>query len=214
MSTVQYAAFLAVTLALASSYAAANFTFPFFGDEACKTNVCGKGSCVASSNNTFGFECECEKGWKQARSDNDQFFNFLPCVIPNCTLNFNCARAPAPAPNPNGSNFSVFDPCHWTDCGGGSCNTTSAFTHSCVCEEGYYNLFNSTSFPCYKECAIEGDCANLGISMMNSSNPSPPRSSGVVDDSKSHASILIHGVEFSLLITLFATLAPVVWKYS
>lgn len=160
------------------------------------------------------------------------------------TLNFSCAKAPAPAPNPNGSNFSVFDrnipffansyhpidlllicscfvlvACYWTDCGGGSCNNTSVFTHSCVCEEGYYNLFNSTSFPCYKECkheqklqflafkavesilmceylvllgAIGGDCGNLGISVMNASNLSPPRSSGVVDDSKSHGEMRLH----------------------
>ncbi|KAH6821613.1 hypothetical protein C2S53_016723 [Perilla frutescens var. hirtella] len=213
MATVHYAAFLAVTLAfLRSSFAAANFTFPFFGDEACKSNVCGKGSCVASNTSSFGFECECERGWKQARAEGDQFFKFLPCVIPNCTLNFNCAKSPDPAPNLNKSKSSVFDPCFWTDCGGGSCNKTSVFTHSCVCEEGYYNLFNSTSFPCYKECAIGGDCGNLGITALNSSNSSPPRST--VGDSRSHASSLMVGIEFSWLIVVFSTLAPVVWKYS
>lgn len=58
------------------------------GDEACKTNVCGKGSCVPTSNSTFGFECQCQQGWKQSRPDDDQFFKFLPCVVPNCQFVF------------------------------------------------------------------------------------------------------------------------------
>ncbi|XP_057771610.1 uncharacterized protein LOC130991412 isoform X1 [Salvia miltiorrhiza] len=218
MPTVHYAAFLAVTLALRCSAAAANFAVPFLspfiGDEACKTDVCGKGSCVPSSSSIFGFECQCQQGWRQTRSDDDQFFKFLPCIVPNCTVSFNCDKstAPAPAPNPKNSNYSVFDPCSWSDCGGGSCNKTSVFTHSCFCEEGYYNLFNSTSFPCYKQCAIGGDCPKLGISMMNSSNPSSPRS--VVGDSESHASRLITRAELSWLMTMVATLAPFVWNCS
>lgn len=44
--------------------------------------------------------------------------------------------------------------CNWVDCGGGSCNKTSPLTYKCDCLEGYYNLLNITSFPCYKECKL------------------------------------------------------------
>lgn len=45
---------------------------------------CGKGSCKASSNATFGFACECDAGWRQTRLESDNFSRFLPCVVPNC----------------------------------------------------------------------------------------------------------------------------------
>lgn len=45
---------------------------------------CGKGSCKAASNATFGFVCECDSGWKQTSSETDNFFKFLPCAVPNC----------------------------------------------------------------------------------------------------------------------------------
>jgi hypothetical protein len=53
-------------------------------DTVCKEVECGKGTCKQSSNNTFGFECECEPGWKQTGSDDDDNLKFLPCVVPNC----------------------------------------------------------------------------------------------------------------------------------
>ncbi|KAI3469615.1 hypothetical protein Pfo_026278 [Paulownia fortunei] len=217
MATVHCAPFLAVILILQSYSAAAtaNFTIPFLspllGNNACKENVCGKGNCVASNNSTFGFECECEAAWKQARAEDDEYLKFLPCVIPNCTLNYACANAAAPAPDTQKkANLSFFDPCFWTDCGGGSCNKTSLFTHNCECEEGYYNLFNSTAFPCYKECAIGLDCASLGLGIMNSSTLSPNPSPGLADNSKSHAAGLIPRVEFGWLITMVTTVA-LVW---
>ncbi|XP_011090679.1 uncharacterized protein LOC105171307 [Sesamum indicum] len=207
--------FLALLLLLGSycSVAAANFDLPFFSPSfgnPCRENVCGKGSCVTTNNSSFGFECECQHGWIQARSQDDDHLKFLPCVIPNCTLNHACTNAPAPAAdNHKKPNLSFFDPCFWTDCGGGSCNTTSPFTHTCLCEEGYYNLFNSTAFPCYKECAIGFDCPNLGLDMM----PSPPPSPSLPDDSKSHAASLIPRAEFGWLIIMATTSALAVWKH-
>lgn len=53
-------------------------------DNVCKEVECGKGTCKASSNSTLFFECECDPGWKQARSDDDDDLKFLPCVVPNC----------------------------------------------------------------------------------------------------------------------------------
>ncbi|GER43975.1 latent-transforming growth factor beta-binding protein 2, partial [Striga asiatica] len=152
----------------------------------CGENICGKGNCVVSSNSTFGYECECDSGWKQVLADDDENLKFLPCVIPNCTLNNDCANALPPASdNHKNANFSFLDPCFWTYCGGGSCNKTSIFTHSCECDEGYFNLFNSTSFPCYKECALGLDCASLGLNMNNSTTSRPGSRQSSAEDSNS-----------------------------
>ncbi|KAL3507853.1 hypothetical protein ACH5RR_033235, partial [Cinchona calisaya] len=145
------------------------------GDDVCKSRVCGKGTCKPSSDSTFGFLCECEAGWNQARPQHDDSLKFLPCVIPNCTLNFSCAKAPSPAPErEKQANETIFDPCYWSDCGGGTCSKTSLFTHKCDCQEGYHNILNVTAFPCFKECALGMDCARLGIGIMNKSTSSPP----------------------------------------
>jgi hypothetical protein len=38
-------------------------------------------------------------------------------------------------------------------CGDGStCEKGSAFTHLCRCRDGYTNLLNDTSYPCYRQC--------------------------------------------------------------
>ncbi|KAL5782677.1 hypothetical protein ACOSP7_007706 [Xanthoceras sorbifolium] len=147
---------------------------PLF-DDVCKKVECGKGKCKASQNSTVFYECECDPGWKQTRSQHDNFLKFLPCIVPNCTLNSDCTAAPPPVQEKaTKANESIIDPCHWADCGGGSCNKTSPFTYSCECAEGYFNLFNVSAFSCYKECSIGLDCANLGISMLNkSTSPTP-----------------------------------------
>ncbi|XP_019180813.1 PREDICTED: adhesive plaque matrix protein 2-like isoform X1 [Ipomoea nil] len=153
---------------------------PIF-DTVCKADVCGKGTCKAS-NGSFGYECECDAGWKQTRSQNDTLFKFLPCIIPNCSLDFNCGEeAPAPAPN-RAVNSSIFEPCHYADCGGGTCNKTSPLTFTCECKEGYYNLLNTTAFPCFKECALGMDCKDLGIGFPKGSNRAPAPS--LSDNSK------------------------------
>ncbi|GER34252.1 myb domain protein 53 [Striga asiatica] len=130
------------------------------------------------------------------------------------TLNNDCANALPPASdNHKNANFSFLDPCFWTYCGGGSCNKTSIFTHSCECDEGYFNLFNSTSFPCYKECALGLDCASLGLNMNNSTTSRPGSRQSSAEDSNSPGLRLIPRVEFDLFIALCTTLALVVRKY-
>jgi hypothetical protein len=38
-------------------------------------------------------------------------------------------------------------------CGdGGTCEKASEFTHRCSCRDGYANLLNDTSYPCYQQC--------------------------------------------------------------
>ena len=53
-------------------------------DDVCKEVECGKGTCKPTKNSTFFFECECNPGWKQTRSADDDNFKFLPCIVPNC----------------------------------------------------------------------------------------------------------------------------------
>ncbi|XP_021732964.1 slit homolog 2 protein-like [Chenopodium quinoa] len=144
----------------------------------CKTVGCGKGKCKTSGSNDLEYECECDPGWRQTLSSNsssDFNFKFLPCVIPNCTLNYSCSEvAPSPQSSETPSNASIFEPCRWANCGGGVCNKTTAFSYTCHCKEGYSNLLNNTGFPCFKECSIGGDCPNLGLGMLNKTITPPP----------------------------------------
>nr|XP_011462532.1 PREDICTED: uncharacterized protein LOC101297532 [Fragaria vesca subsp. vesca] len=143
-------------------------------DDVCKDIECGEGTCKPSSSSTFFFECQCDSGWKQTTENSTDHFKFLPCVIPNCNLDYSCEKAPAPIPDKSKkANTSIFDPCYWMDCGGGTCNKTSKLSYNCECGEGYYNLLNMTTLPCLKECSIGVDCANLGISVSNKCT-SPP----------------------------------------
>ncbi|KAG8499751.1 hypothetical protein CXB51_006568 [Gossypium anomalum] len=152
--------------------------FSLTWDDVCKEVECGRGKCKPSINGTLPFYvCECDPGWKQTFSDKDDHahLKFLPCIVPNCSMNNVCSAAPSPAQEEaSDSDQSAFDICRWTNCGGGSCNRTSPFTYDCRCSEGYFNLLNVSAFPCYKECAIGLDCANLGISLTNKSTSVTP----------------------------------------
>ncbi|KAM0963063.1 uncharacterized protein LOC126606319 isoform X1 [Malus sylvestris] len=189
-----------------------NLLAPIFSpilDDVCKEVECGKGNCKPSSNSTFFFECDCEPGWKQT-SNNTHHFKFLPCVIPNCNLDFSCTKAPAPVSDQasKANESSIFDPCFWAYCGGGSCNKTSKFTYNCKCDEGYDNLLNVTTLPCLEECAIGMTCANLGISMSNKSTASPPALS---DNGKNQGSSMVQ-VNSAALVILMMFAAMVHWK--
>ncbi|XP_021899550.1 neurogenic locus notch homolog protein 2 [Carica papaya] len=165
---------LLIPLLLHSNTAASDFLTPLLSplfDDVCKEVECGRGSCKSSPNSTFFFECHCDLGWKQTRSDQDHLFNFLPCIVPNCTLNSACLEAaPSVQQKSPRANESIFDPCRWADCGGGSCKKLSEFTYACECEKGYNNILNVSAFPCYRECAFGMDCANLGIALSNRSS--------------------------------------------
>ncbi|XP_065863247.1 uncharacterized protein [Euphorbia lathyris] len=171
MASAPIIACIAALLLLQPMIATSDLLSPIFSpiiDDLCKKVECGKGSCK-KSNSSFSYECECDPGWKQTRSDDDDDLKFLPCIIPNCSMDLSCGAAPSPVQDKIGkaNASSIFDPCFWTSCGGGSCNKTSPFTYSCECTQGYYNLLNVSAFPCFKECAIGMDCANLGISLSN-----------------------------------------------
>lgn len=145
---------------------------PIF-ESVCKQVNCGKGTCKASGNGSYSFECDCDSGWRQTLSDDDDdddgHFKFLPCIIPKCNLTHSCSSAPPPGVQTKPrTNETILDPCSWVDCGGGSCNKTSPLTYKCDCLDGYYNLLNITAFPCYKDCSIGMDCKELGIPVTDS----------------------------------------------
>ncbi|CAL9062894.1 unnamed protein product [Musa banksii] len=148
---------------------------PLF-NEICNNSVeCGKGSCQVSTDDSFGFACKCNPGWSQFHIGD--YFRFLPCIIPNCSINYSCSNgssAPAASPSPHPTNVSKLDPCSYSYCGAGTCVSTSTFGYRCECGEGFSNLLNMTIFPCYRDCSLGGDCANLGITLSNSSSSSPP----------------------------------------
>ncbi|BAT94113.1 hypothetical protein LR48_Vigan02g221500 [Vigna angularis] len=165
-------------LLLQSLSATSDFLSPLISplsEDLCREVECGKGTCKPSKNDTILFECDCDPGWRQTLSSPDEGLKFLPCIVPNCTMNYSCSSAPAPDPqNESKANASIFNACHWVDCGGGSCNRTSFFSYSCICDAGYYNILNATALPCFKECAFGLSCSNLGITLMNSSRAPPP----------------------------------------
>ncbi|KAA8544936.1 hypothetical protein F0562_019669 [Nyssa sinensis] len=145
---------------------------PFY-DNICNGVECGKGSCQAAPDKPFNYICQCENGWKRTRLDDEETLQFLPCVIPNCTLNYSCMPAAPPAP-PIPYNFSFFDPCYWTYCGEGSCQKNISHIQTCQCNPGYYNLLNVSAFPCFSECALgSADCDRLGIRISNSTTSTP-----------------------------------------
>ncbi|XP_076911916.1 uncharacterized protein LOC143570042 [Bidens hawaiensis] len=144
---------------------------PFLDDFCGKVN-CGKGNCSADGTKPFGFVCKCDPGWRRTRSeDDDDDHDFLPCVIPNCTLDYSCMPAPPPSP-PIPNNNSLFDPCYWTYCGEGKCNQDNTYKHTCDCNPGYTNLMNISHFPCFSSCAIGNDCNKLGVRLADTSSPS------------------------------------------
>ncbi|KAG0489117.1 hypothetical protein HPP92_007928 [Vanilla planifolia] len=146
-----------------------------------KSAYCGKGICKVSDNHSLGFVCQCNEGWSQYHIED--YFRFLPCLIPNCSINYSCSNSsipPAAAPLPSPPDkLSLFNPCTWSFCGGGECVRSSTFEHRCECKPNYSNLLNISSFPCYKDCSIGADCKNLGISISNSSSSFSSSSSSI-----------------------------------
>ncbi|KAK9054251.1 hypothetical protein SSX86_000002 [Deinandra increscens subsp. villosa] len=147
---------------------------PFFDNNFCDQVNCGRGNCSYDPAKPFSFECKCDPGWRKTRSDNedeDDLHAFLPCVIPNCSLDYSCMPAPPPSP-PVPNNSSIFDPCYWAYCGEGTCNHNNTYKHTCDCNPGYANLMNISHFPCFSSCAIGNDCSRLGVRLLNDSSTS------------------------------------------
>ncbi|KAG2239227.1 hypothetical protein Bca4012_023985 [Brassica carinata] len=203
--------FVAVLLLIYQKTVTSDFLSPLLSpvfDDVCKEKDCGKGKCKASLNATFMYECECDNGWKHF----DHNLKFLPCVTPNCSFDLTCGEAASPAQPktpPKDKNASLFDACHWVDCGGGVCDRTNLFLYSCNCHEGYKNLMNITTFPCFKQCALGMDCLNLGIPLSNASSSSPP---ALPDSSKNQATGLNIRGSSLWFITFLLCLSLAPWR--
>ncbi|PPD93521.1 hypothetical protein GOBAR_DD09550 [Gossypium barbadense] len=74
---------------------------------ACAIVNCGKGSCQDTDNSSFGFQCNCYSGWNQFQVGS---LIFPPCIVPNCTLNFDCAGGNPSPPTPPEPVFNLSDP--------------------------------------------------------------------------------------------------------
>ncbi|EXB93250.1 hypothetical protein L484_024594 [Morus notabilis] len=180
---------------------------PTAAEEICKDVDCGKGKCKAKWSLPLGFECECESGWKRndQDGDGDDDQKFLPCVIPNCTLNYNgCQPAPPPVPEKEvPKNKSFFDPCYWAYCGEGNCvkNNTCNYNYKCECNSGFYNLLNNSIYPCYSTCTLGSDCSKLGIVANSSSD----------GDKNNQGTSFLPG-KFHWMIIFMASFGLVLWK--
>ncbi|KAK9919571.1 hypothetical protein M0R45_028160 [Rubus argutus] len=181
---------------------------PSIQDEICKRVECGKGTCKFNSSYPSVYTCECDKGWRRTINGTDEI-NFLPCVIPECTLNYNNSCQPPPqAPDYSKipDNYSAFDPCSWVYCGEGTCvkNATYLYTPQCVCNSGANNLLGVTVFPCYKDCTLTSSCEALGIKVSNSNS-----SSGGSDSNK--ATEFMPG-KFQLMTIVMVSVGMLLWK--
>jgi len=173
----------------------------------CEEVECGKGKCVVNTSYPLNFICECESGWTRTEDEDDDKYttSFLPCVIPQCSLNYGCQPAPPPVPEKSvPRNLSAFDPCYWAYCGEGNCAKNKTHTHSCECNPGFYNLLNISVFPCYSECTLGSDCSRLGIKVANSS--------GGEDSGTSLASSIFGGGSFNWMVMLLMSTGLVMWS--
>ncbi|KAL6532360.1 hypothetical protein OROGR_014330 [Orobanche gracilis] len=211
MATVHYSAFPAIILVFQVYSVTANISIPFLSpllgnSNPCRESVCGKGNCVFSSNSTFGYECECDSGWKQAGPQDDEYLKFLPCVIPNCTLDYDCANAPAPPAS--GLIAEVVRA------------IKRRFSHTLVNVRRVTTicsipLLSHATRNILKFCGAFGlDCTSLGLGINNSTTLRPDTSPSSASDSKSsHSVSLIPRVEYGWLIGLSTTLALVLlWQ--
>uniref|UniRef100_A0A6N2LZ63 EGF-like domain-containing protein n=1 Tax=Salix viminalis TaxID=40686 RepID=A0A6N2LZ63_SALVM len=148
-----------------------NHTASFY-EKLCEEVDCGKGKCVVDKSYPWNYKCECQSGWKQALYDNDEDeTEFLPCVFPNCTLNYGAGQ-PAPPPVPQKEvprNISAFDPCYWMYCGEGQCTKNGTYRHTCTCNPGFSNLLNISYYPCYGPATLGSDCNDI-IKVANSTS--------------------------------------------
>ncbi|KAL4333452.1 hypothetical protein GQ457_07G032020 [Hibiscus cannabinus] len=157
-----------VSVTTTSSHVTSN---PFAGI-GCSIIDCGQGTCQASSNSLLGFECLCKPGWKKFQTGP---FTFPLCLIPNCTIDFQCGQgSPSlpPASFPPPANQTSHCDLVW--CGDGEC-VSNGTGHICQCRQGSENLFNSSALACFKPCYFGADCQALDLPFGNP--PPPPASS-------------------------------------
>ncbi|XP_021298771.1 uncharacterized protein LOC110427540 [Herrania umbratica] len=175
--------FCTSTVTATSSHVTLNQANPI-QDIACLFRKCGQGTCKASNNSLLGFDCECLPGWRKIQIGP---FTFPSCLIPNCTVDFECgngspSRPPPPASLPRPANLTTHCDLVW--CGDGKC-VTNGTGHICQCNQGSQNLLNSFGLACFKPCYFGADCQGLGLDLplgLTQPPPPPPPSSSLSSD--------------------------------
>lgn len=137
------------------------------GNYICDYYDCGMGTCTDSSDIPF-FMCQCEYGWRRPYTYGFPV-PYLPCVIPNCTLSYSCIDNFYP-PSPSQAYHGDLSPCEYDVCGAGRCVNASQGGHTCLCNDGFQNLMNSTIGYCVTECQLGPDCAKEGVTIDGSSS--------------------------------------------
>ncbi|KAI3956346.1 hypothetical protein MKW92_008378 [Papaver armeniacum] len=152
-----------------------NSQLPGLFPDPCNLVNCVQGKC--NSNDTFIPVCDCNPGWKNLQIAN---ITFPLCIVPNCTMNFDCGGTSLPAPTLPPQNTTAT--CLW--CGDGTC-VKDGDANVCQCSQGSANLLNKKDLPCFKECSFGADCINLGFDFgsppppswtENGTSPTPPSS--------------------------------------
>ncbi|GAV60978.1 hypothetical protein CFOL_v3_04506, partial [Cephalotus follicularis] len=162
-------------------------------DIECALMNCGQGTCKASNSSLLGFECLCNPGWKKIQIGP---LTFPSCVIPNCTVDFQCGNG-SPPPPPPASLLPpppppppfLSNPCAFVWCGDGTCMTNGT-GYTCQCSPDSTNLLHLESLACFKDCYLGADCNDLGIGLMTPPPPlSPPPPSESASTGKGPAGV-------------------------
>ncbi|KAL1812728.1 hypothetical protein ACET3Z_022793 [Daucus carota] len=133
---------------------------------ACGIVNCGEGTCRGSNTTALGFECNCSPGWKQIPLVS---FAIPSCVLPNCTVDFQCGSGAPPISFPPPPADNSTSPCNSVFCGNGKC-VVNGTSYYCQCDQGYSNLFGKSTDACFEQCYFGADCKDLGL------GPAPPPS--------------------------------------
>ncbi|KAK1433332.1 hypothetical protein QVD17_10242 [Tagetes erecta] len=185
-------------------------TLPPIINNLCDEVNCGRGTCSVDLAKPFNFVCKCDPGWRRTINGNgDDYFQFLPCIIPNCSINYSCLPAARPLSPGILNNITFFDPCYWTYCGDGTCNRnlTTYYKYACSCNPGYTNLLNMSQFPCFSSCAIGADCADLGFP----SNDGRDGNQGETTSSETSQGIRFLSGSFNGIGVIVTSVAMTIW---
>ncbi|XP_030525459.1 uncharacterized protein LOC115737474 isoform X2 [Rhodamnia argentea] len=141
----------------------------------CGTVDCGMGTCRETPAVLPGFACDCYSGW--SRPQLGGWVVWPSCIVPNCSINYECGGEPPVPPSPPPPlflplvNFSL--PCLFVLCGDGEC-VPSGNTYECQCHQGSANLLGLPIFACVQKCNLGADCSNLGLGPPATGPPPSP----------------------------------------
>ncbi|KAA8540445.1 hypothetical protein F0562_024636 [Nyssa sinensis] len=169
-------------------------------DDACTSANCVEGKCIVSTATLLGFDCECNPGWSKLGVG---FFTLPACIVPNCTLNFQCGDGSPPPPPPPLPSLNFTSPCGLVWCGDGNC-VVNETKYYCQCNEGSSNLLDLPALPCFKQCYLGADCQGVGLG-----HQPPPPSAASRGNGGSNAvpncSRTLHALSIIMLSIIFLT---------